>query len=381
MKRILTLAIASLAIASAAFAENVSYSTLVPKTAKSMAMGGVFTAVPTTEFSFFGNPAAFATEKAGLIVPTLDAWAYIRPTGGNLGELSAAQGGDFLAKVFGLMAQNGGSGGGASAGIGYAGRGLGLGVFFTSDDYIEGTSPAAAVIHSDTQAMAVMGMGIPVHLGALELSIGGDLRPFYRIRLVDSAGQAPALADLLANGSGGLYSDAFFGAAMDLGASLKLGDFNVGLSIRDIAPSFPIATGTLAELQSSLSSGSLPETSSAVNNAVLTPALSAGLSWTPRPLPGRIDPALYIELQDPVNVIKQWNGIGSALNLLHTGAEVTFFKVATLRGGINRGWLSAGAGVKLFFLDLNAAVFTEELGPLPGDHPRSGLSLQAAIRL
>jgi hypothetical protein len=379
MKRIPTLAIVLLLAASAA-AESVTYSTLVPKTAKSMAMGGIFTAVHTTEFSFFGNPAAFASEKAGLIIPGLDAWAYIRPTGGNLGDLATAKGGDMLAKVFGLMSQNGGSGGGASAGIGYAGRGLGLGLFLTSDDYIEGTSPAGAVIHSDTQAMAVMGMGVPITLGDLKLSVGGDLRPFYRVRLADATGQAPALADLLAQGSSGLYSDAFFGAAMDLGASLKLGDFSFGLSIRDIAPAFPIATGTFAELQSSLASGSLPDTSSAVDQAVLSPALSAGLAWAPKLLPGRIDPALYFELQDPVKVVRQWNGVGSALNLLHAGAELTFFKMLSLRGGLNRGWLSAGAGHKLLFLDLDAAIFTEELGPLPGDHPRSGISLQAALR-
>jgi hypothetical protein len=36
--------------------------------------------------------------------------------------------------------------------------------------------------------------------------------------------------------------------------------------------------------------------------------------------------------------------------------------------------------LKLLFLDIDAAVFTEELGALPGDNPRSGLALQAAIR-
>ena len=96
--------------------------------------------------------------------------------------------------------------------------------------------------------------------------------------------------------------------------------------------------------------------------------------------PGFIDPAMYLELQDPVSVVANWNGIGSALNLLHLGAEARFFNLITLRGGMNRGWLSVGAGLNFLFLDLNAAVFTEELGALPGDKPRSGLALQAAIR-
>ena len=79
-------------------------------------------------------------------------------------------------------------------------------------------------------------------------------------------------------------------------------------------------------------------------------------------------------------MIQNWDGIGSALDLLHAGAEVRLLSFITLRGGINRGWLSAGAGVRLIFIDLNFAVFTEELGALPGDDPRSGVALQAAIR-
>jgi hypothetical protein len=382
MKRILTLAAAAMLLASAAFAEDFAYSTLTPKTAKSMAMGGVFTSVPTTEFSFFGNPAVFATKKAGFLTPTVDAWAYVRPTATNIGDLldSANNNNTLLSTVFGLMAQNGGSGGGASVGLGYAGKGLGLGVFVMTDDYIEGSSPAGAVVHSDTQAMGIVGMGVPLQLGALQLSVGGDLRPFYRIRLRDADGEAPALADLLTGSTNSVYSDAFFGAVIDLGATLQFGAFTAGLTIRDIGPSFPIATTTMAELQSILSSGNLPDTSLAVDKAVFTPAVSAGLSWAPQFKLGFVKPVLYFELQDPVGVIKQWNGIGSALNLFHTGAEATFFKVITLRGGINRGWLSAGAGIKLLFLDLNAAVFTEELGALPGDHPRSGLAIQAAFR-
>jgi hypothetical protein len=382
MKRILALAAASILLASASFADDIAYASLTPKTAKSMAMGGVFTAVPTAEFSFFGNPAAFASKKATFMLPTADAWAYVRPTAGNIGSLadSANNSSAFLSTLFGLMAQNDGSGGGVSVGLGFAGKGLGLGLFVSTDDYLEGSSPVGAVVHSDTQAMGVVGLGIPIQLGALQLSIGGDLRPFYRVRLLEPDGQDIALADLLTQGLGSFSSDAFFGAAVDLGATLQLGSITLGLSVRDIAPSFPIARGTVAELQSALSSGNLPDTSAAVDKAVFVPAISAGLSWAPKLFPGLVEPTLYLELQDPVDVIKQWSGIGSALNLFHAGTEVRLFNFMTLRGGINRGWLSAGAGIKLLFLDLNAAVFTEELGALPGDQPRSGFSIQTAIR-
>jgi len=68
------------------------------------------------------------------------------------------------------------------------------------------------------------------------------------------------------------------------------------------------------------------------------------------------------------------------LNLTHMGAEVQFLRILSLRAGLNRGWVSVGCGLDLLFLDLDAAVFTEELGELPGDLPRSGFSFSAAIR-
>ena len=126
-------------------------------------------------------------------------------------------------------------------------------------------------------------------------------------------------------------------------------------------------------------SGSLPETDPNIT-AIFVPDVSLGLSWKPRFVPGLIEPSVYCELQNVVYVADNWDGIGSALNLLHAGAEVKLLGFIYARGGINRGYLSMGAGVKLLFIDVNAAVFTEELGTLAGDQPRSGVALQAAIR-
>jgi hypothetical protein len=384
MKRLTFILAASFAALAALSAENIPFASLAPKTAKSMGMGGVFSSVPTAEFSFFGNPAAFATKQSNLIVPTVDAWLYLRPTIANIQTLTKNAGtmSTFLPAVFGLVAQNGGTGAGASVGFGYAGKGLGLGLFALTDEYIEGSNPAGAILHSDMQLTGVIGLGFPFDLGFGRLSLGGDLRPFYRLS-VPGTEAASVLVKIKNNESIAdvLMAKAFFGAAMDLGATLQMGSLTIGLTLRDLAPSYPVASGTLSALGKQLGSGSMPSTSGSTDTAVFTPDLSAGLSWAPRLLPGLVDPTLYFELQDPVAVIKSADGWGSALNLLHAGAEVRLLSFLTLRGGINRGWLSAGAGLKLLFLDLNAAVFTEELGPLPGDAPRSGLSVQAAIRL
>jgi len=386
MKRTIigALLLALVMCSSASFADDV-YPVLTPKNAASMALGGSFTSIPTAEFSFFGNPAAFAAPKGTLTLISADAWAYVKPTSDNLAVLSEMGKDDsnLAALVGSLMPTNNGIGAGASVGLGYAGKGLGIGVFALSDNWAAGDTVPSAVLVTDTQISAVVGLGIPLEFGdSVRLTIGGDLRPFYRIR------GSTSLSDVLMNMQSEESEEntipvdlnAGFGLAADLGAHLQLGSLGIGLAIRDIAPPFAVWSGTLDKLIDSLNAGSLPKPEADSTNAVFVPSITAGLSWKPTLLPGIVDPAVYFELQDPVAVFQNADGIGTALNLLHLGAEVKVVKIFALRAGLNRGWISLGAGIKLFFLDVNAAVFTEELGALPGDKPRSGFSLSTAIR-
>jgi hypothetical protein len=365
-----------------AISEEVSYSTLVPKTAKSMAMGGVFSSVPSSEFSFFGNPAFFASNTSSFAIPTFDVWGYGHPSSGfgRLGSTLGAIGGNgsFLSRAFRILSEDGSSGGGASAGLTLAGKNVGLGFFMTTDNRIEGLK-ADKTVSSDTEASFVLGIGFPIDLGSTRLSLGGDFRPFYRISLRDESGGDPDLSKVIENGSNGMYADAFFGAAIDLGASLRFGAFSLGLSVRDLSPAYPVYTEKLSKLLSTIGSGNMSGTSSSLE-ARLAPSISAGLSWSPKIAPGKLEPAFYFELQDIVGVAEGWEGPESVLDLVHAGTEVRFFKVMTLRGGFDRGRMSAGAGLKLLFLDLNAAIFTEREWSLPGDDSDSGLALQAAIR-
>jgi hypothetical protein len=399
VKRILILIVAASLMTTAAFAEEI-YSPLVPKNAKSMAMGGAFSSLPTAEFSFFGNPANFADKKASFTVTSVDAWAYIKPTQENVDMLM-----ETLPKIesdydnlFSLIPSNGGIGGGFSlSALSFAGKGLGVGFQMTSDNYALGNDLPSSMLTIDTEASAVIGLGIPLTLGGLRLSVGGDLRPFYRIRTTDFP-----LAELVQVMAGAVDLDgdgdiddfdkdplnaiddinAGFGLALDVGATLELGSLAFGLSIRDIAPPFPVWNGTASDLVTSVDeNGSLPEqTEENTTKVTFVPNVTVGLSWAPRLLPGILEPAVYFELQDPISVAKNWDGAGSMLNLLHVGTEIKLLSMVSLRGGLNRGWLSVGAGFKLLFIDVNGAIFTEELGAVAGDRPRSGIALQAAIR-
>jgi hypothetical protein len=389
MIRRLVLASIVIFLATSLFAENHTYASLVPKTAKSIAMGGVFSAVQTSEFSFFGNPAAFASDTSILVLPSLASWAYVKPGSDNTNALlgSGNDLGSLLAALLPCMLENGGSGGGLSAGLGFAGKGIGVGLFFTSENEVQGSSPVDATAHSENEIAGIIGIGAPLKIGALKLSVGGNLRPFYRVSLHDKGYADISAVDLLVamkessgNAKNYLYADSFFGLAIDLGAILELGDVGVGLSIRDIAPSYPITTTSLEALEKTLASGEIPDASSSSEYAVFHPEISAGLSWKPKLKAGVIDPALYFELKDPIGVVQDWKDIGSALNLVHAGGEITIARFLALRGGFNQGWFSAGAGVKLLFIDVNTAVFSEATGSSAYDSGRSGLALQASIR-
>ena len=88
MKRTLSITLVSLLAASTLAAQV--YPALTPKNAKSMALGGSFTSIPTAEFSFFGNPAAFAAPKASITLISADTWAYIKPTFSNIAAFTSA---------------------------------------------------------------------------------------------------------------------------------------------------------------------------------------------------------------------------------------------------------------------------------------------------
>ncbi len=90
-----------------------------------------------------------------------------------------------------------------------------------------------------------------------------------------------------------------------------------------------------------------------------------------------LDPSISVDLH---NVVGALDGSASIWTLLHVGAELKLLSLFTLRGGLNQGYLTVGAGVKLLVLDLNFALFTNELGTYVGDMPSSGASLEAAIR-
>lgn len=380
MKRILFFSIIFILLGSLAFGQTL-LNPVTPKDARTMAMGGAFVAMSTGYQSFFGNPAAFADSKAELSILSTSAWAYVKPTTANIEKaatFSELEDSELISALTELLTENG-LGAGASIGIGWVGKGLGLGLVSTADLYLKGKNLLGAKGSANGEVDAIVGIGLPLNLGPLKLQLGGDLRPHVRF-----TGDVLAY-QLLGSMFGGeefdpmnIEVDTGFGLALDLGAKLELGRLlSVGLAVRDIAPTLKFKRAPLAEVGQVIGG----EASGTVENEYyLLPNIVLGASITPIPVGLRkiVDVNITAELQDPVNLIAKKL---TPFSLLHLGAEGKFLNgLLAARAGINKGYITLGAGIDLLILELNVALFTEELGKRPGDKPRTGLSADIAIR-
>lgn len=373
MKRIAIVFAALVALSAGIAAQPTIVQPLVVKDARSIAMGGAFDALSSGYQSLYGNPAGFAVGRGMLTLANASMWGFFRPDTDALKGL----GDDPMATLLSQVSTNNGVGGGAALGLGYTGGGLGLGLTAVSEDYIHGATIAGAQLTSITQLNAIAGMAITLGPKNFNLKIGGDLRPFARI---DSTQSATSLIQALAGGGSDpsaliMAYPANYGLSLaaDLGLIASMNELSAGLSVRDITPPFGFGATTIGDILGKGGSSASTDT-----QGQFLPDVSVGLSYSPRLIPYILEPSFYLELQDPVNAIANKE---SVWNLLHMGGELKLLSFVYLRGGLNQGWMTAGLGLDLLILQLDGAVFTEELGRHPGDFPRSGVAVNLRIHL
>jgi hypothetical protein len=288
----------------------------------------------------------------------------------------------------------GGFGVGGSMGIGYAGKGLGLGMAIIADSYLWG--PTLLGMAGDlTATIGFMGgMSFPLEAGPFTFHVGGTLRPMVRIHTLLPNADALAMFTAMMGGSP-LFTaigtaDAVYGVgvAMDLGVIAELGWFTFGLSVRDVGGTvFNYSVDDFGTLSAVFGSElRLPPGSPVTDRYVVPMDISLGTAFHPVFGDGKfnkiLDTTLHIELTDLVHTIGDAvAGDGSIWKMVHAGVELRLLRVFSGWAGLNQGYFTFGAGLDLFVVDFNFAVFTRELGSYLGDRPSSGATLEVAIRL
>jgi len=385
MKRIIIIVMALCLVAGTAFGQT-AITGVTPKDARSMGMGGTFRVFSDGYSSFFGNPAGFAG-MGSLTLLDLSTWAYIKPTTSTIADIEKLIGGSMtnsqILTMLGDMIGQNGFGAGASMGLGWAGKGFALGANVVLDLPIGGAFPLGTKVSEVSQADGVLGFGIPLNFGIVRLKIGLDGRVFYRLNAPTTGwGFADIITTLMNNGSTDdllkslkLYGG--YGFAADAGAVLNVGPVLFGFSVRDLGLAFKMKEISAYDIYSGgfsaiPTTGTIPFT--------LTPQYAAGLGARFFEN-GSFEPSVYAEVDDPIGLISNFDSITTDIFMnLHAGAQLRLFKFITARAGLNKGWISLGAGIDLAFLEIDAAMFTEEMGLYPGNRGRSGISVQAAVR-
>ncbi|SLM18834.1 conserved exported hypothetical protein [uncultured spirochete] len=365
---------------------QIQFSEIVPKDARSMGMGGTFRVFSQGYSSFFGNPAGFAGATQSFTLADVSAWAYLAPTSENLGRVQGiindtASDTDILGYAGDWLASNNGLGAGASVGGGWVGKkGLAIGVTLVTDELAYGDSLLGAKLVSATQANGIIGFAYPINLGPVWLKVGADGRVFYRLQSDPTTGWPfnTILTDVLNDSFSPSSLDLFggYGFAADAGLVFGVGPVMLGFTARDLGLEFKVGSLTAQNLIDSNVSA-LP--TSGTTAAALTPTYTAGLGLRLFE-DSKFEPSVYAEIDDPISLFSSTDIVTDVFTSLHAGAQLRLFRFISVRGGLNKGWYSVGAGLDLSFVEIDAAIFTEEVGLYPGDRGRSGLSVQAAIR-
>ncbi|MFP4364721.1 MAG: hypothetical protein ACLFR1_12735 [Spirochaetia bacterium] len=394
MKRILIFLVISIITIGAAAAQEVEPIEVpagTPQSPEVMAQGGSFAAISHGYNSLFTNPAGFSRSPSEFTLTSLSLWLY-----GNGPKLINLDGSDFndengevstgaILDLADSLIQSG-TGFGFSGGLGWAGGGVGLGLYSTGDFLVRGENLLGANGYLIWTNGLVAGLSFELNLLGINFHLGGDVRP--EIRTFTNMNSNTMGTLIGAMNSGGSPEDALmqlpalqgFGLGIDVGTIAELGPFTAALSIRDLfGTQYAFRQTSIQEIADE---GGIVEGTELAKDAppFVTPMnLSFGASFNPDlgALSFLIDPMVHLELHDAIEVLSEGR---SPWNLLHLGGEVKLLRFIRVRGGINQGYFTAGAGVHLLFLDVNAGVFTRSLGRLATDYPNTGFTVEAAIR-
>lgn len=275
---------------------------------------------------------------------------------------------------------------GALAGIAYSGNGLGIGLFVNVDGTFNGDTILSTRGRVLSSVAAVGGLSLPIG----PFSVGAQLRP--TILGYADVNPSQILMQQLGGGSeseemdiasivgGAVYSGLYIG--LDAGALYDLGPFTFGVAVKDLLP-IPVQWSShegVEQYWAALISGKFlggDKVTDASDLYQIPPMkVNVGAQFNPDlgPLSWIVDPRVNVDIHDLFGFLRYINeeGVqkdkatyGTSYNFverLHVGAEAAFLGgLASVRGGFYGDFLSAGLGIHLLFLDINAGVGLSQL--------------------
>lgn len=358
-------------------------STVTAVDARSNAMGGVHASDTSTFYTLYGNPAGLAFTGKRTLFPTLAINA-----GGPLTEIvdlakgvigsSETESNDITDQLLGLIGENGLNLNlkvGTPLNFGHINHGFGWGVI--QNVGIKGTVPS--LTKSDIGIVGdlafVMGYAYPLNLPIGKLSIGATGKFLGSIEMV----YTDAVTEMQDFDANIIPTFASYGFGFDLGVQYRLSDLLVASLVwKDVFTTmFTSEYLGVDALSSQIKTGDTFKT-------ILDSKLAAGLGCT---LPVQkftlgilSDLNMYLDYNDFMPLFRNDPFGRNPVLEIAFGAEVSLLKVFALRLGMNECYPSAGLGLNLGKLKIDAAVYGRELGLEPGSNPQLNASFAMGIK-
>ncbi|MGL1894457.1 MAG: hypothetical protein OCD02_22690 [Spirochaetaceae bacterium] len=272
--------------------------------------------------------------------------------------------------------------------LGFAGDGLGIGLLINMDSEVFGNELHTTELDSVITTSLLLGYAMTIPLGIVDIDVGVGARPMYKIRV---SSELPPVIDLLLSDS--LLSDndetyqemeylTGIGFGWDLGTKVHFKDLTVGLSLIDM---FGTNMTYNYNTYDDIVAGDFLGSESATDEYITPMSVKLGFSYNPTlgSMNSIFNPTLSADykflfvdgdsVEDYVDQSEVWNN-------LSIGLDIELFKFINARAGINQGYITLGTGIKLLFMEINAAVYSKEIGDSVGDRQQMGAAIEFAIR-
>lgn len=386
--------------------------TFQPTLSRYNAMGQSGLALPTRIDSFFTNPAALSRRGFGISFPSVTVTVY------NLEKLvndpeavdifnkiinGKAESGDY-ANMATKVLKNLGTGRnvvakidtGLALKLGMVGFGTNVQVKFHGLN--KGTSFAAQKVIPEVNAAQTIALGVKViDTNALSLSVGASVHGVYKAYYKEIG--AETMVSLIGGADKEAIKQLFLWDTPVMGGYAIPFDLGVTLGILDDVLTFSATANNLngtyhmksfsgmGDLVNSISKNAIKvpdthETKESESFEISTPwTLNFGVAFAPYvPV---LNPVITADLIDMLELCKSFGSSdfrwSDLLLHLNAGAEFGLFDVLTVRGGINRGYLSVGAGLNLYFMQVDASYGWQEMGNQLGDKPVDSLTIKFSL--
>lgn len=382
------------------FRENMTFA---PTSTRIEGMGGAGVSTSTGLDSLYMNPANLANGRFSLYLPAVTVTAFNAKNIVDSGMIQEIMDGNVGVstgtKYLNTISVDKGDLLTTDISFGFAGGGFGLALNVQEQLHNIDKGVDTNLI-LEVNAAAAIGLGINLNFipNILSVDVGATVRPTYKA-FTNKIGAQGIISDVFGEEDDDFLQTflasnrlaAGYAIPIDVGVNVNL---PVGLSVsgvmRNINGSYTMKDYSEAGLwvnemlelvsQETIYEDEAPIGTISGETTITVPyTIDIGFGWAPNlgSFSSILRPSIAIDLVDVANLPQEMEDNEQAIwNHLRAGAEVKLLSAIDIRAGINKGYMSVGAGFDLLVIHVDAAYYWRETGINIGDKPIDALSVR-----